>query len=335
MAIIFSKGSGLNDDMWKDTGTAVTSWLSDVDKESSQDDELVKALFSVEKSSKALEKSGGYTSFGDFLPVAEGGNAPLDEIQEGFTKMIEHTPFLKKFVITKEMNDDNRVTDMKSASRGFITAYKRSRAKFATACLTNGIDTSFKYGGKTFDCTTGDGKALFAADHPGIKSGVGLQSNIFTNALGTDASTLYLLANMGRNFRNDSGEKCNYTYDIVYLPSNRPAMIDLVERIIHSTQIVGSGNNDINTQKNKWKLVVVDYWDAPNGKNPFILGSSKFQKDFAPSVFFDRVPLTMRDNINNDNFNLEFSSYCRWSAGHRDWRHLIYGGADAGSTATA
>ena len=29
-------------------------------------------------------------------------------------------------------------------------------------------------------------KALFATDHPGIKSGVAAQSNVFTNAFGSD-----------------------------------------------------------------------------------------------------------------------------------------------------
>jgi len=331
--VIISKGSGLNDDMWKDTGTAVTSWIMDVDKEQTNDDEQVKAIFKVEKSNKFAEKSSGITSMGDFLPANEGDNAPLDTIMEGFPKMIEHTPYLKKLVITKEMNDDNRVAEMKNQVRGFMHAYKRTRAKFATNCLVGATTgTTFVYGGKTFDCSTGDGKALFATDHPGKKSGVAVQSNKFTNALGTDATMLYTLANIGRNFRNDSGEKCGYEFNTVYLPANRPQMEELVGRIIGSNQVVGSANNDINTQKGKWKMKVLTYWDAEAGENPYIIGSSEMQDDFAPSVFYDRIPLTMRDSINNDNFNLEFSAYCRFSAGFRDWRHLILGGASSGST---
>lgn len=330
--IIFSKGSGLNDDMWKDTGTAVTTWLTDIDKEHSSDDALVKSMFSVEKSKQALEKSAGVAGLGNFQPTVEGGNAPLDMLQEGYSKTIEHSPFMKKLVITKEMNDDNHVQEIKNYSRAFLNSYKRSRAEFASLCMINGINSTFSFEGKTFDCTTGDGKTLFAADHPGIRDGVAAQSNRFTNAFGSDATMLYTLANMGKNLKDDSGHKCNYVYDTIYLPSNRPAMIDLVQRIIHSSQIVNSPNNDINTQEGKWKLCVVDYWDAATGKNPYIIGSSKFQKDFGCSVFYDRVPLTMRDNINNDNFNLEYSAYCRWSAGFREWRHLIYGGADSGTT---
>lgn len=332
MAIIISKGSGLNDNMWKDTGTVVTSWMMDADKEQTRDDEQVNSIFKVETSNKWAEKSSGITSMGDFMATAEGEPAPLDDIQEGFSKLIEHTAFMKKLVITAEMKEDNKVQDMMNQVKGFMHAYKRSRAKFGTAALVGGIAGSYTFGGKTFDATTGDGLSLFNTAHLGKKAGVATQSNKFSNALGNDATMLYTLANIGFNFRNDSGEKCGYKFDTIYLPANRPAMIDLVSRIIGSDQIVGSGNNDINTQKNKWKLVVLTYWDAETGTNPYIIGSSDMQKDFAPSIFYDRIPLTVRDSIDDDTYNLEFVGRARFSAGFRDWRHVIIGGVAGGTT---
>ena len=332
MGIIISKGSGLNDDMWKDTGTVVTSWMMDVDKEQTRDDEQVKAIFKVEESNKWAEKSSGVTSMGDFEATAEGENAPLDSIQQGFAKLIEHTAFMKKLVITSEMKEDNKVADMMNQVKGFVHAYKRSRAKFGTAALVGGATGSFVFGGKTFDATTGDGLSLFNTAHLAKKAGVATQSNLFSNDLGSNATMLYTLANIGMNFRNDSGEKCGYTFDTIYLPANRPAMIETVARIIGSDLVVGSNNNDVNTQKNKWKMVVLTYWDAATGTNPYIIGSSEMQKDFAPSIFYDRIPLTVKDNINIDNFNLEFTGRARMSCGFRDWRHLIMGGVAGGTT---
>ena len=332
MGIIISKGSGLNDDMWKDSGTVVTSWMMDVDKEQTRDDEQVKAIFKVEESNKWAEKSSGVTSMGDFEATAEGENAPLDSIQQGFAKLIEHTQFMKKLVITAEMKEDNKVQDMMNQVKGFVHAYKRSRAKFGTAALIGGATGSFVFGGKTFDATTGDGLSLFNTAHLAKKAGVATQSNLFSNDLGSNATMLYTLANIGMNFRNDSGEKCGYTFDTIYLPANRPAMIETVARIIGSDLVVGSNNNDVNTQKNKWKMVVLTYWDAATGTNPYIIGSSEMQKDFAPSIFYDRIPLTVRDEINNDNFNLEFTGRARMSCGFRDWRHLIMGGVAGGTT---
>lgn len=332
MGIIISKGSGLNDDMWKDTGTVVTSWMMDVDKEQTRDDEQVKAIYKVEESNKWAEKSSGVTSMGDFEAVAEGENAPLDSIQQGFAKLIEHTAFMKKLEITAEMKEDNKVQDMMNQVKGFVHAYKRSRAKFGTAALIGGATGSFVFGGKTFDATTGDGLSLFNTAHLGKKAGVATQSNLFSNDLGSNATMLYTLANIGMNFKNDSGEKCGYRFDTIYLPANRPAMIETVARIIGSDLVVGSNNNDINTQKNKWKMVVLTYWDAATGTNPYIIGSSEMQKDFAPSIFYDRIPLTVKDKINTDNFNLEFTGRARMSCGFRDWRHLIMGGVAGGTT---
>lgn len=332
MGIIISKGSGLNDNMWKDTGTVVTSWMVDADKEQTRDDEQVKSIFKVEESNKWAEKSSGVTSMGDFMATAEGENAPLDSIQEGFPKLIEHTAFMKKLVITAEMKEDNKMQDMMNQVKGFMHAYKRSRAKFATAGLVGGITGSFTFGGKTFDATTGDGLSLFNTAHLGKKAGVATQSNKFSNELGSNATMLYTLANIGRNFKNDSGEKCGYNFDTIYIPANRPAMEDLLKRIIHSDQIVGSANNDVNTQKNQWKLRVLTYWDAATDTNPYIIGSSDMQADFAPSIFYDRIPLTVRDSIDNDTYNLEFVGRARFSLGFRDWRHLIIGGVAGGTT---
>ena len=333
MGIIISKGSGLNDDFWKDTGTVVTNWMEDIEKEKTRYDEEVEAIYKVEKSDKWAEKSSGITAFGDFEPTPEGENAPLDDIEEGYPKLIEHTAFTKKCIITAEMKEDNKVNDMITRARSLVTSYKRSRAKFGTAALIGGITGSFTFGErqKTFDATTGDGLSLFNTAHPGKKSGVGTQSNKFSNELGSDATVLYTLANIGFNFRNDSGEKCGYTFDTIFIPSNRPAMKDFLDRMAHSAQIVGSGNNDINTQKGKWNVIPLTYWDAASGTNPYILCSSEFQKEFGASIFFDRIPLTVKDQINIDNFNLEFTGRGRFSCGFRDWRHMIIGGI-AGAT---
>ena len=336
MGIIISKGSGLNDDTWKDTGTAVTMWMKDADKEKTKFDEELSAIYKVEDSDKWAEKSSGLTAFGDFQPTKEGENAPLDDIQEGYPKLIEHEAFAKKCIITAEMREDNKVIEMKNRAGLFVKSYKRTRAKFGTAALVGGISGSFTFGdrGQVFDATTGDGLSLFNTAHPGKKYG-STQSNKFSNELGNDASILYTLASIGYNFRNDSGEKCGYTFDTIYIPSNRPAMEDFLRRLIHSDQIVGSGNNDINTQKGRWKLVPLTFWDAASGTNPYILGSSEFQDEFGASVFFDRIPLTVKDQLNIDNHNLEFSGRFRISCGFRDWRHLIVGGIAGGTDVTA
>ena len=331
MAVTFSKHGGLNDEAWKVIDTELSMVIQDTDTEKNKDDELVKALFNVKTSKKFGEKQGSMTEFGNFQEVPEGDNAIQDDVQMGFSKLIEHTQFIKSFVCTREAKDDGDIDMMKTAAANFVRSYKRSRAQFASDCLvTEGA--SFLYGGKSYDKTTGDGKALFATDHPGKRTGVAAQSNVYTDAFGNDATVLYKLANKGRNFKNQSGNVMGYTFDTIVIPGNAPRLEDLVKRIIHSEQIVGSDYNDINTQKGIWKLVVDHRWEAAANTEPYIIMSSEALKELNAGVFFDRVPLDVANEVDINSRNLKWSGYARWSAGFYDWRAFILGGAQSGSS---
>lgn len=331
MAVIFSKHGGLNDEAWKTIDTELSMVIQDTDTEKNKDDELVKALFNVKTSKKFGEKQGSMTEFGNFEEVTEGDNGIQDDYNMGFSKLIEHHQFIKTFMCTREAKDDGNIDLMKQTAANFVRAYKRSRAQFASDALT-AEGSTFLYGTKSYDKTTGDGKALFATDHPGKKTGVPVQSNVFTNAFGTDATMLYTLANIGRNFKNQSGNVMGYNYDTIIIPGNVPDLEDLIKRIIHSHQIVGSDYNDINTQEGIWKLIVDHRWTAAAGKKPYILMSSEAQRELNAGVFFDRVPLDVSNEVLNKSRNLEWSGYARWSAGFNNWSAYILGGADNGTS---
>ena len=329
MAVIFSKHGGLNDEAWKTIDTELSMVIQDTDTEKNKDDELVKALYNVKKSKKFGEKQGSMTEFGNFEEVTEGDNGVADDYSMGFSKLIEHHQFIKTFMCTREAKDDGNIDLMKQTAANFVRAYKRSRAQYASDCLV-AEGTTFLYGTKTYDKTTGDGKGLFATDHPGKKTGVPTQCNVFTTAFGANATNLYKLANIGRNFLNQSGNVMGYTFDTIIIPGNTPALEDLIKRIIHSEQIVGSDYNDINTQKGVWKLVVNHRWTAASGTAPYIIMSSEAQRELNAGVFFDRVPLDVSNEVLNKSRNLEWSGYARWSAGFNDWRAFILGGAQNG-----
>ena len=332
MAIIFSKNSGLNNDFWKVEAQVLQSVMQDIDTEKNQYDKFVSDTFNEKTSKKYAEKSGSMTSLGNFSIVGEGEAAPKDDMQEGFTKLIVHSTFMKGFSCTREMKDDGDIDVMKTAAANFVRSYKRTRAQLASDALTTEA-ASFTFSGKALDKTTGDGKALFAQDHPGKKAGVAAQCNVFTNAFGTDATMLNRLANIGRNFKNQSGIVMGYTFDTIIIPSNVPDLEDMIKRIIRSDLIVGSSNNDVNTQKGLWNLIVDPMWQVTSGK-PYILMSSEANKEMNGSVFYDRVPLDVKNWVDNDTRNLEWNGYGRMSAGFNDWRHVILGGAAVGQTLT-
>lgn len=331
MAIIFAKNSGLNDDLWKVNDQIVRAVLQDTDNEKNNDDELVNSIYNVEKSDKFGEKLSSLTEFGNFSIVDEGDAAIQDELQQGFSKLIQHYQFMKGFTCTAEMNEDGDINSMKTAAANYIRAYKRTRAQYASDALTT-EGATFLFGGKTLDRTTGDGKGLFATDHPYAKTGIsGTQSNVFTNAFGSTSAMLNRLANIGRNFKNASGNVMGYTFDTIIIPGNAPALEDTVKKIIRTDLMVGSDLNDINTQKGLWKLIVDHRWICADNTAPYILMSSEANKELQSAMFYDRIPLTVKDWVDNKTANLEWMGRARMSAGFNNWSAFIMGGAQSGT----
>lgn len=334
MAIIVSKSSQLNDDLWNEWSDQLVAVLQDADTEQNDADDFVNAVYNVKKSNKFGEKATGLTEFANFEVVNEGGNAILDDVQEGFAKLIEHKAFMKKFVLTAEMAEDSQIDLMKAKATNFVKSYKRTRAQYASDALTCAAAT-FNFGSSTdgqgLDATGADGKALFAIDHP-TKKGSLTQSNVFTNAFGSDATMLNRLANIGRNYKNSSEISMGYTFDTIIIPSNVPALEDTIKKIIRTDLMVGSNLNDVNTQKGLWKLVIDPFWQVAAGEEPYILMSSAANKEMLGNVFYDRIPLTMKDKVDVDTHNYEWSGRARFSCGFSNWAHVILGGAKTGTT---
>jgi hypothetical protein len=333
MAVIFSKSSGAANDYWNEWADMIQMKMKDTDNEKNNDDELVNALFNVKKSKRFGEKIAGLSTFGNFEAVDEGAEAPADTLKETEPKLITHSEFKKLFEVTKTMKEDLQFDIVATKAAAYVRAYKRSRAEFASAALTSAAKT-FTYGSKTgLDSTTADGLALFDKAHTGL-TGVATQSNVFTNAFGNDDAMLNRLANIGMNFKNATGHVMGYTFDTLIVPGNAYRLITLGKKIINSDQQVGSSFNDVNVNKGIWKLVVDHHWQVADGTEPYIIMSSQANKDLMGSMFYDRTPLEIEQDVDVRTQNLISSGRGRFSAGFGDWRHIIMGGAAAGTELT-
>lgn len=333
MAVIFSKSSGAANDYWNEWADMIQMKMKDTDNEKNNDDELVNALFNVKKSKRFGEKIAGLSTFGNFEAVDEGAEAPADTLKETEPKLITHSEFKKLFEVTKTMKEDLQFDIVATKAAAYVRAYKRSRAEFASAALTSAAKT-FTYGSKTgLDSTTADGLALFDEAHTGL-TGVATQSNVFTNAFGNDDAMLNRLANIGMNFKNATGHVMGYTFDTLIVPGNAYRLITLGKKIINSDQQVGSSFNDVNVNKGIWKLVVDHHWQVAEGSEPYIIMSSQANKDLMGSMFYDRTPLEIEQDVDVRTQNLISSGRGRFSAGFGDWRHIIMGGAAAGTELT-
>lgn len=334
MAIVISKNSALNDSFWKDTDRALRAVMLDADKEKTQYDKLVSDLAVEEKSTQYAEKQSGQTSLASFDVVNEGDKAPLDDMQETRPKLIIHEEFSKSVVITKQMVDDNQYKKTMKIPRNLVHAYKRTRAELASNALTT--EAAEFYVGpnkrKALDRTTNDGLNLFHTSHTAVKSNVPIQSNVFTNSFGSDDIMLGRLANIGRNYKDDSGQIMGFTFDTIVIPGNAYALERTIKKVIRSELQVGSDYNDVNVEKGLWKLIVDPLWQCAAGTAPYIIFSSEARDAMDGMVFYDRTALDIANDVDIHTRNLEYNGYARMSCGFNDWRWVIMGGASAGTT---
>lgn len=328
----------VNNSMWDEWATLFDAVIYDADAQRNKYDDIVKALAIEKKSKKWGEKSIVMGGLGDFQSKAEGAAAAQDSFSEGYEKFVQHATFALEVEISKELKDDNMLDDAKQKVINLVQAYKRSRAKLATAAITGavGAATSITFNGATIDVTTGDGLALFNAAHTLKNAGAGAtQSNYFSDVLGSTTAVLNKASNAMRNFKDDRGEVLGFTPDTVIVPGNDPEYEDFVKRVIGSDGEVGSDHNDINTQRGKWKIVVDPLWtptiSATN--HPLILLSSEAQKALQGTKFYDRTVLDVAVDEDVHSRNLTYNGFARMSITHPNWRHVMMIG-DANATAT-
>lgn len=288
---------------------------------------ILDALFNVEKSNRFAESVTAESDFGVFMGKTEGEAASEDSVKETFTKSIEHIPFGKTFVITREMLDDAKMgmgTEMKQRPRRFVRSYYKTRIKLAAQALYNATAASFTFGGKSVSLTTGDGKPLFHKAHPYADSEAhsGTQSNYFKVSAITDVEeTLAILTNKLRNFKDENEEPMGYVADVVIIPCNRPGLERKVKAVCGSERTTGSNNNDINTQFGNWTVVVLDGWESD--VDEMMVMSSEANENLLGNMFYNRVALDITSEEETRTRNWVWNGYCRFGVGFTTWKHMV------------
>lgn len=338
MSVIIRRSTGLaNNREWDEWATLLDSVIFDSEAQRNNYDDIVSAL-TIEKNSKRWgEKSITMGGLGDFQAKTEGAAATQDDYEQGYEKFVEHATFALEVEISKELKDDNMIDTARQKTINLVQAYKRTRARLTTQAITGAVGsaTSISFNGATIDITTGDGKALFNEAHT-LKSVVGTtQCNFFSDVLGSTTVVLNKASNKMRNFKDDKGNVLGFMPDTVILPGNDPEYEDFVKRVIGSDGEVGTNNNDINTQRGKWKFVVDPEWTPTisSTNHPVILLSSEAMKALQGTKFYDRTKLDIMTDVDVHSRNLTYNGFARMSITHPNWRHVMMIGSADSSTA--
>ncbi|MBQ7387359.1 MAG: hypothetical protein IJW03_04240, partial [Clostridia bacterium] len=273
--------------------------------------------------------------FGTFTHIEEGENAETDVSFETYIKFIEHVQFMKEFVVSAQMMEDSNfglATDAKRRAESFTRAYYRTMNKLCETALINGTEYTASFNNATIDTTSPDRYPLFCKDH--IYGMNYHQSNYYGGDLvctGSGSSRVYSaekfaesLAKLGilfRNMKDESGEALGYTADTIIIPANRPELESIVRKTCASYGAVGTANNDINIHYGNWNLVILPSWQSDI--DSVMLMSSEANKNLGGNLFFNRVPLTVSNWVDNHSGNYIWNGRCRFGIGFGSYKHIM------------
>ena len=330
--VTFSFASGVNDSIFGKSQAPIRAFI-EKRGEAFEQASMVNLIFKEVSSNNWGEKFTSNTAMEGFQPVGENGPHPHDNMQEGFSKLLEPMVWKDRFSITREAVDDAKMIDLKKKPQGFVTGYYRTREMYAASMLGAAITGKTKntFRDKMFDTTGADGKLLFATDHPSaVKSGV-KQSNKFADAFSIKA--LGALETRMQNAEGDNGEILDISPDTIIIPNDYD-LKNMVFEAIGSDKDPDTSNNGFNYHYGRWNIVVHPYLNKyiTAGIKPWILMDSKANENYDGAIWLERVSLEVTSYIDRDTNANVWDGYARFGAGFNDWRPFAIGGITGGDT---
>ena len=208
------------------------------------------------------------------------------------------------FIVTRSAIKDNLYkTQFKPNATALRNSFQQTKEIYGANILNKGT---------TYDATVGgDGKALFATDHP---IDTGTVANTPTTQAELNETSLQNALIAIRKFRNVAGLKFMSRGRLLIVPVE---LEYTAQRLMQSELRVGTADNDLNAIKSLGKL--------PEGFTAMdFLTDTKawFIKTDSPDGFkyFDREPFESDVYVDFDTDNLKVKGYERYSFGYSNFR---------------
>lgn len=268
-------------------------------------------IFNVETSNSATETDYGLGAFGDWEErTDELSPVAYAKIKEGGEVTYRHKAFTKGFMISRELNDDEKYGQMKKMAKALARAGRAKVEKDAITVLTKGFegdDGAFK--GR-------DELELFHSAHTLVDSDKTC-SNLLEGALNEE--NLKKAIQMMASQLDEAGNLIQMKATKLIVP---PALEDTALRLLHSAQLPGTNHNDTNEYlKDRMQVVVMDYLAKTAGGSDtawFLQDGTRHELNF-----FWRVKPEFKNEEDFDTFVAKYRGYMRYSYGFSDWRGMV------------
>ena len=264
-------------------------------------------IYTTESSDRAFEEEVMLSGFAQAQVKPEGSGVTYDNAQETFTARYTNETIALAFAITEEAIEDNLYDRL--ASR-YTKALARSMAQTKQVKAVNPLNNGMP--GGTFN--SGDGKTLFALDHPTL---AGSFQNTLTTASDLNETSLEQSMIDIAALTDERGLKIAAKAVKMIIPS---ALQFTAERLMASAGRVGTADNDVNALRSMGMI--------PQGYsvNNFLTDTDAFfiTTDVPNGMkHFERTPLSTKMEGDFDTGNVRYKARERYVFGVSDPRGIF------------
>ena len=330
MNIIFSESSGKNDPVFGKCQAPIRMFLEQRG-EAFEKKSMLSEFFCMDKTDNYADLLTSMTAMNGFDPVGENGEYPADSMEAGYEKLLAAVTWKDSFAISQEMVEDARLMDMRKRPAAFMNAYYRTRETFGAAIFGGAIagQKQVKYRNKYFDIACADGEPVFSIKHKPKVSGY-MQSNLFSNPFSVDALDRAEAAM--QQFRGDNNEVLGIA-PVTIAIANQPSLKRKVFAAVGADLDPDTANNGFNFQFGRWHIKIWNYLNQfiAAGAEPWMLLDEDYNAEAGGAVWHDRIPLTVKSTINDDNDANVWKGRARFNATFNDFRFACLGGIKGGT----
>jgi hypothetical protein len=261
-----------------------------------------KEIYESETSERSFEEETKLSGFGNAPVKGEGSAIAYDNAQEAWTARYNHETIALGFSLTEEAVEDNLYDTL---SARYTKALARSMANTKQVKAANVLNNGFSGGP-----TGGDGKTLFATDHPLVSGGT--NSNTQSVAADLNETSLENAVIQIAAWTDERGLLIAAKPRKLIIPPN---LQFVATRLLETELRVATADNDINALKSNGAI--------PEGYaiNHFLTDTDGyFLTTDVPNGMkhFTRAPLTTSMDGDFDTGNVRYKARERYSFGWSD-----------------
>ena len=261
------------------------------------------AIYETETSERSFEEELKLSGFGAATVKGEGSALRYDNAQEAWAARYNHETIAMGFSITEEAMEDNLYDSLSSR---YTKALARSMAYTKQVKSAYPLNNGFPGGA----FVGGDGKTLFATDHPLVSGGT--NSNTQSTAADLNETSLEAAVIQIAGFKDERGLLIAARPRKLIVP---PGLMFVATRLLETELRTATADNDINAIKtngtipegysvNHYLTDVDSYYlitDIPNGMKHFV-----------------RTPMSTSMDGDFDSGNVRYKARERYSFGVSD-----------------